>query len=131
MRFPSKAMPTTQDGPVPEVNDETFVAAVLEAGLPVLVDFKAQWCGPCKFMGPIFAQLAPEYASRLKFVKVDVDASPAVANALHIQSIPTFALFNGRKMVATGVGAMPAADLRRWIEAALARVPVPASGSPV
>jgi thioredoxin 1 len=111
--------------PIVEVSDESFVAEVLDAGLPVLVDFMAQWCGPCKMMGPIFAEVAVEYAGRVKFVKVDVDASPQVAGALQISSIPTFALFAGNQAVAAGVGAMRAADLRRWIDEALTRIPAP------
>ncbi len=120
---PSQDTGPAAQSPIVEVSDETFVAEVLDAELPVLVDFMAQWCGPCKMMGPIFAEAAVEYVGRVKFVKVDVDACPQVAGALQIRSIPTFALFAGNQAVAAGVGAMRAADLRRWIDEALTRVP--------
>lgn len=110
-------------GKVTLVTDETFAAEVIEAELPVLVDFKADWCGPCKRMAPVFAQLAEEYDGKLKFAQVDVDESPGVANAAQVRSIPTFALLKGNVMVATGVGAMPPAQMRDWIEQALARIP--------
>ena len=110
-------------GAVQEVSDETFVAEVIEAGAPVLVDFWAQWCGPCKFMGPIFAKVAPDYEGRVKFAKLDVDANVEVPGALKVSSIPTFALFLGNVVVAAGVGAMREPDLRRWIDEALTRVP--------
>ena len=105
-----------RSGQVVLVSDDNFVPEVLEAGTPVLVDFMAQWCGPCKVMGPVFAELAPEYKDRVKFAKVDVDESPGVAGALEIRSIPTFALFRGNTVYAMGVGAMRPQDLRTWIE---------------
>ncbi len=108
---------------VQEVSDETFMAEVVEAGTPVLVDFWAQWCGPCKFMGPIFAKVAPDYEGRVKFAKLDVDANYEVPGALQVRSIPTFALFSGNTVVAAGVGAMREPDLRHWIDEALTRVP--------
>lgn len=120
--LPNEAQLTITDSVV-GVSDATFGAEVLEAGMPVLVDFMAQWCGPCRFMGPIFTEVAPAYAGRVKFVKVDVDASPEVAAALGITSIPTFALFSGNTVVAAGMGAMRAEKLRRWIDLALDRVP--------
>ncbi len=103
------------------VTDDTFISEVLEAPTPVLVDFMAQWCGPCKFMGPIFEQMAPDYTDKVKFVRLDVDESPGVASALGIESIPTFALFNGNVLLAAGVGAMPQEDLQQWIDDGLAR----------
>lgn len=112
----------TADGRIHIVTDEDFIASVLEAGTPVLVDFWAQWCGPCKFMGPIFAEVAPEYEGKVKFAKLDVDENPLVAGSLQIQSIPTFMLISGRTVYAQGVGAMRPNDLRQWIDEGLAHM---------
>jgi thioredoxin 1 len=113
---------SSANGRVNMVTDDTFVDDVLEADAPVLVDFMAQWCGPCKFMGPVFAELAPEYEGRVRFVKMDVDENPGVSSALQIQSIPTFMLFAGKTIYAAGVGAMRPNDLRDWIEEGLSRI---------
>ncbi len=104
------------------LSDATFIPDVLEADIPVLVDFMAQWCGPCKRMGPVFAELAPEYNGTVKFAKLDVDANPEVAGALNIESIPTFMLIYRRTMLARGVGAMPPQALRDWLAEGLARM---------
>jgi thioredoxin 1 len=109
----------TQEGQVVALSDDTFINEVLEAETPVLVDFMAQWCGPCKYMGPVFAELAPEYTGKVKFAKLDVDESPGVAGALQVQSIPTFMLFSGNTLVAAGAGAMRPHDLRSWIDRGL------------
>ena len=73
---------TAANGKVNVINDDSFIAEVLEVDTPVLVDFMATWCGPCKMMGPIFEQIAPEYEGKVKFAKLDVDESPGVAGAL-------------------------------------------------
>jgi thioredoxin len=104
------------------LSDATFVPEVIEADIPVLVDFMAQWCGPCKRMGPVFADLAPEYSGTVKFAKLDVDANPEVAGALSIESIPTFMLIYRRTILAMGVGAMPPQALRDWLAEGLARM---------
>ncbi len=104
------------------LSDATFISDVLEADIPVLVDFMAQWCGPCKRMGPVFAELAPEYSGTVKFAKLDVDANPEVAGALNITSIPTFMLIYRRTLLARGVGAMPPQALRDWLAEGLARM---------
>ena len=113
------------------LSDATFVPEVIEADIPVLVDFMAQWCGPCKRMGPVFADLAPEYSGTVKFAKLDVDANPEVAGALSIESIPTFMLIYRNTILAMGVGAMPPQALRDWLAEGLARVSeIPAEGLP-
>jgi len=87
------------------VTDETFDAEVLQADLPVLVDFWAQWCMPCRMIAPILEELAEDYAGRLKIAKLEVDNAPASADKYKIVSIPTLMVFKGGKMVKQYVGA--------------------------
>lgn len=102
------------------VSDRTFKDDVLGAGEPVLVDFYADWCGPCKAMAPALEELAGETAGRLTVAKLDVDASPETAVAYGVRSIPTLILFKDGAPVATRTGAVPKAALKAWVEASLA-----------
>jgi thioredoxin 1 len=105
-------------------DDTTFEGEVLAATVPVVVDFWAAWCGPCRIVGPELEALADEHGDAIKVVKVDVDAAPGVAGRYGIQSIPTVALFREGRPVAATVGAKP----RRVIEAELGlTMPAPAS----
>ncbi|MBI5753991.1 thioredoxin [Candidatus Peregrinibacteria bacterium] len=84
--------------------DENFEKEVLKSDVPVLVDFFAEWCGPCKMMAPIIDELAKEYAGKWKIGKLDVDAAPKTAEKYSVQSIPTLLFFKDGKVVDTSVG---------------------------
>ncbi|MBI4081012.1 MAG: thioredoxin [Candidatus Lambdaproteobacteria bacterium] len=102
-----------------ELTDATFEQSVLEAGVPVLVDFWAPWCGPCRAVAPTIEALAAEYEGRAKVAKVNVDEQQGVAGALRVQSIPTVIVFDGRNVVAAQVGALPASQYRQMLDQAL------------
>jgi thioredoxin 1 len=90
-----------------EVGDETFEQEVLQAGRPVVVDFWAPWCGPCKAVEPIFAQLEEEHGERVAFAKLDIDENPVTASRYGVLSIPTAILFEGGEARETVIGARP------------------------
>jgi len=100
-------------------DDRGFDRAVLQAEVPVLVDFWAPWCGPCRMVGPIVEQLAKQYGDQLRTVKVNVDDSPSVARRYGIQSIPTLALFQGGKEVQRLIGVRPKPELAGAIDRVL------------
>jgi thioredoxin 1 len=94
-------------GNVREVTDKTFAQEVLQSTAPVLVDFWADWCGPCKTVAPIVEELAREYEGRLTVMKLDVDANPRTASAYRVQSIPTLLVFKDGKPAERIIGAVP------------------------
>lgn len=100
-------------------NNENFEAEVLNSDKPVLVDFYADWCGPCKMMAPIVHQLAESYADQMKIGKLNVDDSLAIAQKYRVMNIPTFIFFKGGEAVATVVGGMSKADLESKIKQVL------------
>ena len=102
-----------------EVNDVNFEEVVLKADKPVLVDFWAEWCGPCRMVGPIVNELADDYAGRAVVVKLDVDSSPETAAKFGIRNIPTILFFKNGEVVDKHVGAAPKANFAAKIDALL------------
>ena len=94
-----------------EITDANFQKEVLESSVPVLVDFWAVWCGPCKMIAPVVEEIASEYDGKLKVGKVDVDNNPEVPLKFGIRSIPTLMIFKGGKVVEQIIGAVPKRNL--------------------
>jgi thioredoxin 1 len=107
-------------GNVHEVTDATFESEVIKSDRPVLVDFWAAWCGPCRMVAPIVEELAGEMSERLKVTKVDVDANQAVAARFGVMSIPTLMVFKNGEPTGRIVGYQPKPALKSKVEAAIA-----------
>jgi thioredoxin 1 len=99
-----------------EINDDGFAEKVLQATAPVLVDFWAPWCGPCRMVAPVVEELADEYDGKVTFVKVNVDENPKTASQYGIMSIPSLIIFKGGSPVTNLVGFRPKADLKRSLD---------------
>ena len=102
------------------VTDQEFEEQVLKADTPVLVDFWADWCAPCKMIAPIVEELATEYDGKFRFAKVDVDSNPDSAIKFGVRSIPTLIVFNNGQAVDQVIGAVPKAVLKKRLDDALA-----------
>ncbi|MCG6901733.1 MAG: thioredoxin [Rhodobacter sp.] len=98
------------------VTDETFAAEVEQSDLPVVVDFWAEWCGPCKQIGPALEELSNEYAGKVKIVKVNVDENPNSPAKMGVRGIPALFMFKGGKVVSNKTGAAPKGVLESWIK---------------
>jgi thioredoxin 1 len=98
------------------VTDATFDAEVKNSDIPVVVDFWAEWCGPCKQIGPALEELAAEFDGKVKIAKVDVDNNPNAAAAMGVRGIPALFIFKDGQVVSNRAGAAPKAALQSWIE---------------
>jgi thioredoxin 1 len=104
------------------VTDSSFQADVLGADRPVLVDFWAEWCGPCRMIAPALEELSAELGDRVRIVKLNIDENPEVPGKFGVRGIPTMILFKDGHPVATKVGAEPKSRIQAWLEGSLANV---------
>jgi thioredoxin 1 len=102
---------------VAKVSDATFESEVLKSSEPVVVDFWAEWCGPCKMIAPALEEIAGSLNGKVKIVKLNVDENPATASKYGIMSIPTLMLFKNGELASRQIGAAPKAKLEQWITA--------------
>jgi len=102
-----------------QVSDKDFEAEVLKATGPVLVDFWAEWCGPCRALAPSLDAIAAERSGKIKVVKVNIDENPNAPSKYNVRSIPTLLIFKGGQVVAQTVGSMGKSDLTKWVDSAL------------
>ena len=106
-------------GNIIDVTDNNFAAEVLESPEPVLVDFWAPWCGPCRMVAPIVQELSEEYKDKVSFFKMNTDENPTVPSKFGIRSIPSLLIFKGGELKGTVVGFRPKSDLKKRIDEAL------------
>ena len=105
--------------PTKAVTDASFAADVLQSDKPVLVDFWADWCGPCKMIGPSLEEISEELSGKVRIAKMDIMESTVVPGEIGVQSIPLMVLFKDGKQVAQKLGAAPKSQLKTWLESVL------------
>ena len=118
-RCPSSGQEKAMSDNIVNATDASFEAEVINSEIPVLVDYWAEWCGPCKMIAPVLEEVAESYAGKIKFVKVDVDTNKEVAQKHGIRGIPTLMVFKGGSAQATKVGALSKTDLEEFVESSL------------
>jgi thioredoxin 1 len=122
--FRGSVLISEQMNNVLEITESSFETEVLQAQAPVVVDFYAQWCGPCKMLAPLFEQLAVEFKGRVKCSKANVDDTPELAAAYRITGVPTLALFRGGEPIDALVGLVAPKTLKSWLEGAATTSPL-------
>lgn len=98
------------------ITDSKFQELIDNSTKPVLIDFWADWCGPCRMLGPILEEISKEYEGKLEVVKLNIDENPETPTKLGVRSIPTLMLFNNGKLMSTKVGASPKSNIIEWID---------------
>ena len=98
-----------------KVTDDTFTAEVTNSNIPVVVDFWAEWCGPCKQIGPALEELSDEYEGKVKIVKINVDENPSISQTYSIRSIPALMIFKDGEKISEKMGALPKSALQSWV----------------
>ena len=99
-----------------KITDENFDTEVLKSSKPIVVDFWAEWCGPCKAIAPSLEELSEEMSNKLKVVKINVDENPSISQAYSIRSIPALMIFKGGEKISEKMGALPKSALESWIK---------------
>jgi thioredoxin 1 len=102
-----------------QVTDDTFELDVLQADGPVLVDFWAEWCGPCKQIAPSLDEISEELDGKMSLAKVNIDENPETPSKYGVRGIPTLMLFKGGEVASTKVGALPKSKLKEWVESVI------------
>ena len=98
------------------VTDDTFEEQVINSSVPVVIDFWAEWCGPCKQIGPALEELSEEYGEKIKIAKINVDENPDSPSNLGVSGIPALFIFKNGEMISSKIGAAPKTDLKNWID---------------